>query len=440
MRPRGLVASILLALLVVAFAETAIAGVTEVALPAGQSKPLAVAVDEEGRVWTTLDGSWALARHDPRTNQTVSFPLAAPSTGETDSLYSLAIDAQGNAWTASQTHLHRVSPEGDAKAYALPATTDLSGGVLPTQDGTIWIALVTADQLVAFDPETEEMRTVPAPAQGFGPLEWADGPDGTAFVTGTYGNTISTLDENAGTLSAPPTAFVAAPTGIAYDGRALWIGEHGGNNLMRYDPATGATERFPTTASPYYPISGPSGVAVAPDGAVWFAVHFADRVSRVDPATRTIVEYEVPSAPGTNMQRVALDPQGRVWFGEWSKDRLGYAEYGGEQPDFELPVEVNVTRGQTVRVPLGIMGEAKFGAPHDKLQLAQEGQDLMITAAADAPARAENVVVSKLDGKTYVGRYMRVNVVEEASTPAPATVLVVLGILVAALASAWRRR
>ena len=396
-------------------------------------------MDEEGLVWLTLDGSWAVARHDPRGGRTLVWPLEPPRAGPHDSLYGLSRAPDGTLWTASQAHLHKVNPAtGDVSSHAFGRENAISGGVLALDDA-VFAALPGANAIARLDRATDRLTFVAASGE-FGPLEMILAPDGGVFLTATYANKIARLDPETLTVTPAPRAVAQAPTGLAWDGQRLWLGEHGASAVVAVDPATGNTTRYPTAPSPYFPQSGPSGVAIAPDGAVWFVEHFADRVARLDPRNGTLVEYEVPSAPGTNAQHLALAPDGRAWVAETSKARLAWVEFGGEAPRFALPASAQVAQGAEASVPLAHEGDLVANSGVAGLHASIEDGALRLRADADlAPGEHLVVVSERVDDETWVGAYVPVTVAEATSSPTPGAPP--LGaFLVAALAALGLRR
>src|SRR2546427_12861284 len=57
-------------------------------------------------------------------------------------------------------------------------------------------------------------------------------------------------------------------------------------------PETGKVTDYPTPTA----VSGPHGIIVAPDGAVWYTANFKGRLGRVGPTTRAIKEDAPPAA------------------------------------------------------------------------------------------------------------------------------------------------
>lgn len=385
-------------------------------------------------MWTTLDGTWGLARYDPRTNATVLFPFGA-RPGAEPALWALRIAANGDLWTLGPDAFYRLDPAtGNVTRWATGIPNLVAGDVWLAPDGKVWGALVAAERVVRLDPATGEISAYPMPRAPFGPLHFADAGSGGPWLSSTYGGTWARLDPATGAVTPGRYDALVSPTGIVAQGNVLWMGEHGADSIARVDPATGKVERFPTTPSPFYPSSGPSGVAVASDGKVWFVEHFADRIARLDPVAGTLAEIQVPSAPGTNMQRVALDAQGRAWWAEWSKNRVGSATIDADAPGFTVPSRVSVRSGEGVRFTVSGLTGALSAHVGDPLLVAKtEGNDVLLEPGK-APLGEYRVLVSEKIGAGWLGRYVTL-VVEEADMPVPWL------LAVAALAvAAWRRR
>lgn len=411
----------------------------EIPLPGNATKPLALAFDPQGQLWFTLDGSWAIGRYTPANASWSLVPLAAPKAEENDSLWALRFGPDGSLWTGSQTHVHRVYPANlTAAAYKLPTRTLLTGDVHVAGPNAVWLALTASDRIVRLDPATgatTDIRSPPAGDRGFGPLQFhAAGP--TVYLTGTYAGAYATFNPTTGAQTAGPTGLLAGPVGLTDQGGRLWIAEMGGDTVARVDPKTGARERFPTTPSPYYEISGPSDVAIGPDGAVWFIEHFADRIARLDPEARTLHEIEVPSAPGTNVQRLAFATNGTLWFAEWSKHRIGFLEYQRVEPSFGPLAPVTVAAGKTGRVSVQAPGSLVAGTGEANLTARVEGGDVVVDATKAAPG-TYNVLVSSRSGKEWLGRYVAVTV-KGGDSPGP-DVIVLLALVAVGLGLARRR-
>jgi len=76
------------------------------------------------------------------------------------------------------------------------------------------------------------------------------------------------------------------------------------------DPATGKYEEIPLGRG-----SAPHGVIVGPDGAAWITDGGQNAIVRVDPATKAVKAYPLPSDVSyANLNTATFDGKGRVWF------------------------------------------------------------------------------------------------------------------------------
>jgi len=117
---------------------------------------------------------------------------------------------------------------------------------------------------------------------------------------------------------AIPTAQ-SSPYGIALgpDGN-LWFTEFKGNNIGEINPTTDAVTEYPI------PTSGslPFGITAGPDGNLWFTETSANQIGMINPATGTISEFPVPTA-GSLPFAITAGPDGNLWFTESNANQIG---------------------------------------------------------------------------------------------------------------------
>ena len=107
------------------------------------------------------------------------------------------------------------------------------------------------------------------------------------------------------------------------------------------DPATGKVEEVALGDN-----SAPHGVVVGPDGAPWITDGGQNAIVRVDPKTREVKRWALPSsASGANLNTLTFDQRGRVWF----TGQSGY--YGRVDP---ASGDLKVWRAPRGRGPYGI--------------------------------------------------------------------------------------
>jgi virginiamycin B lyase len=62
--------------------------------------------------------------------------------------------------------------------------------------------------------------------------------------------------------------------------------------------------------------SGPLGITMGPDNALWFVELYGNKISRIDPTTHAIAEYAIPTANSGAAFGITTGPDGAIWFTE----------------------------------------------------------------------------------------------------------------------------
>ena len=145
-------------------------------------------------------------------------------------------------------------------------------------------------------------------------------------------------------LSYDTKAFNAANPGVPFHVYPWTLKGHGGagGNSFALHPdgtvwGTGlgrevrmlnpATAEFKTFEAPSYAKTkespGAYGLAVAGDGAVWWAEDDADMMARADPKTGKVEEFKLPNVGGHALpRRMNSDWDGNLWVGLWEAGKL----------------------------------------------------------------------------------------------------------------------
>jgi streptogramin lyase len=84
---------------------------------------------------------------------------------------------------------------------------------------------------------------------------------------------------------------------------------------------------------------GPYGIAAGPDGNLWFAEVFQDKIGRITPSG-TITEFAVPT---TNSDPIGITagPDGNLWFAEQVGSKIGRITTGGTITEFAVEASSN---------------------------------------------------------------------------------------------------
>jgi len=190
----------------------------------------------------------------------------------------------------------------------------LFGKLVPGPDGLLWHAEETDDSygslIVRVGPAGVAVTTV----SGYSPSR---GAEPQLLPDGSMGLAVDRLDETGG--------------GIGVEGLAL----------LRLVPGSGAVAsimRLPSAV-----VDDTTALAVAPDGAVWFAKPCQDRLGRVAPGRR--VRYMRLSAAhcAFGMEDVqggavlAFDPKGALWFADFCTGRIARVSLAGRVREWRAP-------------------------------------------------------------------------------------------------------
>ncbi len=250
--------------------------VSEWTPPNGQYNIMSEVVDQRGIVWFTEEAANYIGRFDPGAQTFQTYPLNTVN-GKSAGPEALAIDGQGNLWFTEVTAgaLGRLDPAtGKLTIFPLPATPP-GGQAYPyaltiTPDGHVWYGNLTGGAVGWLDPATGKVTQYSTPDPKAEVYAMAVGPDGAVWYTQLLASAIGRIDPATGKITTVTVPSAAGAPATLYSlitrDNALWLTSTGANALVRYVPSTGQFS-FLTLKQPQ---SVPFGLALAPDGALWF--------------------------------------------------------------------------------------------------------------------------------------------------------------------------
>ena len=157
------------------------------------------------------------------------------------------------------------------------------------------------------------------PTPGGYPVQIALDDQGAVWITEHEGNKIARFDPQAKTWAEydVPTPN-SKPWGLALDGAGnVWLAETEADQIGRLIVASGTFSEYPTLTGD----SQPWGVAVGDDGMVWFTEKNADQIGKLVPSTGAMTEYPLPTS---GAQPASIASRGiHVWFSEPGADKIG---------------------------------------------------------------------------------------------------------------------
>ena len=318
--------------------------------------------DDNGNIWFTDERQRALWRFDTENNVFSMFPVSARLPAAID------FDSQGNLYFAG-----------------VQSTSIFIGDTSSMRDGT-----------------SNGIREVPLPLDGFA------GIDANLVSTGSL-----TVDREKNVVWVSLLAFqqkgqifkydigtdtvtktvdlpadLNSPVGIALDTAGdLWVTDHGTNIFFKYDPDTEEITKFSTSIASSRIYAGqdqqnaytlPYWIERSPDTPVlWFNQHTGNKISSLDTENLVLTEYWVPSQnenwalcppEGTgscglsNALQITSGPEGKLWFSEWSENKIGFVD-GSKQ----IPVAISlaqdsltVGRGQSAEIRVSVDASDNF--------------------------------------------------------------------------------
>lgn len=203
----------------------------------------------------------------------------------------IAAGPDGAMWftESGADQIGRIGPDGTITEYPLPSrNTDhaFPDGIIPGLDGALWFHETLAGRLGRIDPVTKTITERPIERPSSSPMEWGGGgplvrgPDG-GFWFADWTTTIARV-----TTAGKMTSFRVAPPADAIrsmvagpDGR-LWFADQRSAALFRMTTKGAVTLLWPLPGAPKaYESVG--GMAVAPDGSVWVAQPWANKITRL---------------------------------------------------------------------------------------------------------------------------------------------------------------
>src|SRR5581483_9693559 len=83
-----------------------------------------------------------------------------------------------------------------------------------------------------------------------------------------------------------------------------------------------------------HPASGPTTIAIAPDGTLWFTEAAGNRIGRLAPDGGSLQEFDLPHA-GSSPRIITIGADGRFWFSEHLGNRIGRIAADGTIAEFD---------------------------------------------------------------------------------------------------------
>lgn len=280
-----------------------------------------------------------------------SIPVGDPGEGP----YGVAATDDGAVWF-TLVHGGRVGRRGADGSIAFLA---LGEGAQPSvvaaaTASTVWVTDTTGNRLLHLGPGPALIGEIAVPTPDAQPFGVVALDDGTAWFTELGADALGRVDILGRVDEFPVGREGAFVSMLAADGDSIWFTLNAAAALGHVrggDAAIGFTD-LPAG-------SGPVGVAVAEDGAVWAALIQAGALVR---RTRDGALTTVGLGEGSRPHAVAADRDGGVWASLWGVDALAHVTAAGAVTVHPLPAGVQEPHGIAVARDGSVWSAAESGA------------------------------------------------------------------------------
>ena len=224
---------------------------------------------------------------------------------------------------------HAQESGGDFVEYPMTVANDIPTAVAAGPDGTIWFTIGFADAIGMI--RDGKIQRLPKSKKSVEPVGIAVDAQGAAWFTDPTEVLISRIVPN-GEIKSFPLGTPISRLGrlaVAPDG-AVWFAESTAYGFTRLKDGV-LTRNVPKSVR-----GGPYGVAVDAKGNVWGTLQSGNQLVKVV-AGQEIAEYEIPT-PGSSPSDVAADATGNVWVVEFRSNKI--AKFSdGKFSEFTVPGE-----------------------------------------------------------------------------------------------------
>lgn len=293
-------------------------------VPTANSNPHDPAVAPDGSLWWTGQLSNRLGRLDPATGMMREYPLKSPNTGP----HGLAFDRDGNVWyTGNYSGLiGKLDPRtGSVTEYKMPDSraSDPHTPVFD-QQGVLWFTAEGSNFVGRLDPRTGKIDLKRVPTADASPYGMVITSKGVPIFCEFGTNKLAKIDPKTMDITEyklPGEGTRPRRIAITKDD-TIYFTDYEQGRLGRFNPATGEVKFWP---SPGGSQSSPYGIAVTPDGMVWYSeagVLPKNTIVRFDPQTETFASTTIPSGGGVVRNMVAT-PDGRIYIACSGVNKVG---------------------------------------------------------------------------------------------------------------------
>lgn len=336
------------------------------------SKPLSLLFDGKNSFWLSDPSAPRLWKFDLDSNEFESFQFEGVT-----SMW-LTQDNQGKIWFTDAPGNQIGFIEPDTKQItrlSLPELQPVIYQNTPTFiqsdfQGNIWIAITNKDLILRYDQKQETFEEIRLPEKESLPFALAVDDEGKIWFTESGKGRIGYIIAETGQVREfVPEIPLQSPEALLFDDGMVWVSEHTGNSIAKFDPILETFERVSVPNEEALPY----GMSLDKYGNIWIALHTVDDMAVYDPDNDAIIKVPIPTATSF-VQFTATDGSGNVWFVEQQGNKLAMVKTTELQPrPVVAPTQIDIkyTELASPLIAMGIVAASLFYVKniHDKRRL-----------------------------------------------------------------------
>jgi virginiamycin B lyase len=298
----------------------------EWSVPTKGAHPHDPAVGPDGALWFTEQMTNKLGRLDPNTGKFKEYSLVP---GKNSGPHGLVADSFGNIWYTANFagYIGKLDPStGKVTEYKMPnKKADDPHTAAFDAFGILWFTVQGGNMVGKLDPNTGRVILKEVPTEDALPYGIQVTNKGVPVFCELGSNKIGTINTISLEIREYPLPESARPRRLAVaSDDTVYFTDFKSGHLGKLNLATGEVKMYP---SPGGPESNPYGIAITPDGMVWYSESGVkpNTIVRFDPKTETFARANIPSGGGV-VRNMAAAPDGRIYIACSGVDKVGVVE------------------------------------------------------------------------------------------------------------------
>ncbi len=267
-------------------------------VPTRNSRPHDPAVAPDGSLWYTGMRSNTIGRVDPNTGQIREFALKNPDSGP----HGLVADKEGNIWFTANNkgYIGKLDPRtGEVIEYPIPDPA-ARGPHTPVfdQKDILWFTVQEGNFVGRLDPKTGMITMKKSPTSNSLPYGIAVNSKGIPFFCEFGTNKLARINPNTMEITEHPLPQGTRPRRLAITSSdMIYYTDFARGYLGLLDPSKREVKEW---LSPGGVESRPYGIAITPDGGVWYSESGVtpNTIVRFDPSKKDFAAWPIPSGGG----------------------------------------------------------------------------------------------------------------------------------------------